>query len=185
MDRVAGVVIGRPHRTTAPAALSPRFEQLFRDEYARVVRIAYRVLGELPAAEDVAQDIFLAFHRLHDPAAPFAAAWLHRAAAHRALNAARDRRRRRSRAAAEAALRTAPAEPEERALERERAAEVRAVLARLPGAQAELLALRHSGLGYRELSRATGIPADQVGTRLRRAHDAFRREVTRGPDRSR
>lgn len=159
------------------AAVPAEFERLFLAEYARVVRIAYRVLGERDAAEDVAQEVFLAFHRQHPADAPFAPAWLHRAAAHTALNDVRSRRRRDLREAA--ATVGTDEDPEAAALERERAREVRAALARLPEASAELLALRYSGLSYAEVAAASGIKADQVGTRLRRAQDAFRREMIR------
>lgn len=157
--------------------LPAAFERLFLAEYARVVRIAYRVLGERDAAEDVAQEVFLAFHRQHPADAPFAAPWLHRAAAHTALNDVRSRKRRVIREAAAPIV--ADLDPEAAALERERAREVRTALARLPATSAELLALRHSGLSYAEVAAACGIKADQVGTRLRRAQDAFRREVMR------
>jgi len=165
----------RPASGPLPAA----FERLFLAEYARVVRVAYRVLGERDAAEDVAQEVFLAFHRQHPADAPFAAAWLHRAAAHTALNDVRSRTRRQIRDTAAASDAPADADPESAALERERALEVRAALARLPEASAELLALRYSGLSYAEVAAACGIKADQVGARLRRAQDAFRREVRR------
>ena len=163
----------RPVVGPLPAA----FERLFLTEYARVVRIAYRVLGERDQAEDVAQEVFLAFHRQHPADAAFAAAWLHQAAAHTALNDVRSRTRRVIREAV--ADVPADPDPEAAALERERGREVRAALARLPAASAELLALRYSGLSYAEVAAACGIKADQVGTRLRRAQDAFRREVTR------
>jgi RNA polymerase sigma-70 factor (ECF subfamily) len=163
----------RPGSGPLPAA----FERLFLAEYARVVRIAYRVLGEQDAAEDVAQEVFLAFHRQHAADVPFAPAWLHRAAAHSALNDVRSRKRRAVREAAAEA--PAVPDPEMAALERERAREVRAALARLPEASALLLALRYSGLSYAEVAAACDIKADQVGTRLRRAQDAFRREVRR------
>jgi len=70
------------------------FERLFRDEYSRVVGIAYRVLADRQEAEDVAQEVFVDFHRLHRADAPYAGAWLHRAAASTALNAVRSRNRR-------------------------------------------------------------------------------------------
>jgi DNA-directed RNA polymerase specialized sigma24 family protein len=53
----------------------------------------------------------------------------------------------------------------------------------MPRGAAELLALRYSGLSYGEVAAATGTKIDQVGTRLRRAHDAFRREVSHGQHR--
>ena len=181
MDADAVAMIDRPwpRANAIPAA----FERLFRAEYARVVRIAYRVVGDQGAAEDVAQDVFIAYYRAHPADAPYAAPWLHRAAAHTALNAVRSRTRRTTREERDALGRDASADPEGAALERERAREVRAALARMPRASAELLALRYSGLSYAEVAAATGTKVDQVGTRLRRAHDAFRREVLNGQHR--
>ena len=168
-----------PRADAIPAA----FERLFRAEYARVVRIAYRVVGDQGAAEDVAQDVFIAYYRSHPADAPFAAPWLHRAAAHTALNAVRSRARRTAREERDAADRATSADPESAALERERGREVREALARMPRGSAELLALRYSGLSYAEVAAATGTKIDQVGTRLRRAHDAFRKEVLHGQHR--
>jgi RNA polymerase sigma factor (sigma-70 family) len=181
MDAETVALIERPwpRATAIPAA----FEQLFRAEYARVVRVAYRVVGDQGEAEDVAQDVFVTYYRSHPADAPYAAPWLHRAAAHAALNAVRSRARRTAREERDTADRDAAADPEGAALERERASEVRAALARMPRGAAELLALRYSGLSYAEVAAATGTKIDQVGTRLRRAHDAFRREVLSGQHR--
>ena len=74
--------------------IGERFELLFRAEYARVVAIAQRVVQDPDEAEDVAQDVFVSFHRSQSPDAPFAAAWLHRAAVHTALNVIRGKQRR-------------------------------------------------------------------------------------------
>jgi RNA polymerase sigma-70 factor (ECF subfamily) len=127
----------------------------------------------------VAQDVFIAFYRAHPADAAYAGPWLHRAAAHTALNVIRARDRRSAREARDAAQRGNVADPEGTALERERAREVRETLARMPRQAAELLALRYSGLSYAEVAAATGTNVDQIGTRLRRAHDAFRKEVSR------
>ncbi|HTJ59761.1 MAG TPA: sigma-70 family RNA polymerase sigma factor [Candidatus Saccharimonadales bacterium] len=181
MDAEAVAVLDRPW--TRVNGIPAAFEQLFRAEYARVVRIAYRVVGDQGAAEDVAQDVFIAYYRAHAAGAPYAAPWLHRAAAHTALNAVRSRARRTAREERDALGRDTSADPEGAALERERAREVRAALARMPRAYAELLALRYSGLSYAEVAAATGTKIDQIGTRLRRAHDAFRKEVLHGQHR--
>jgi RNA polymerase sigma-70 factor (ECF subfamily) len=55
--------------------------------------------------------------------------------------------------------------------------EVRAVLARLPERSAAMLALRYAGLSYAEIAAALDVRASSVGTLLRRAEDAFRREL--------
>ena len=78
------------------------FEALFTAEYARVAGIANRVLADPHEAEDVAQEVFIDFHRLHSASAQYARAWLHRAAAHAALNRLRGARRRQRREVAQA-----------------------------------------------------------------------------------
>jgi RNA polymerase sigma factor (sigma-70 family) len=168
----------RPARVAA-GELPAGFERLFIREYSRVAAIAYRVLGDAAEAEDVAQDVFVSFYRRHDPEASYAPSWLYAAAAHTALNVVRGRSRRERREA-----RVAPHEsdrvtdPEAEAIAAEERALVRGVLARLPEQAAALLALRYSGLSYAECATALGVRIDQVGTRLRRAQEAFTKEVT-------
>jgi len=168
-----------PGRIVA-AAVSPAFEGLFRAEYARVVGIAHRVLADQAEAEDVAQDVFISFYRGHPADAAYARAWLHAAAAHAALNALRGRDRRSRREAAQAVPPDATAaqeDPAETVAASETREEVRAVLARLPERSAAMLALRYAGLSYAEIAAALDVRASSVGTLLRRAEDAFRREL--------
>jgi len=166
---------GRDSVAPLPAA----FERLFRAEYVRVVGIANRILGDQGEAEDVAQDVFLSFYRAHPADAGYAPAWLHAAAAHAALNAIRSRTRRARRETAEAVAPDAAAADDPAAVvsATETQSEVRAILARLPERSAALLALRYSGLSYEEIAAALDVRASSVGTLLRRAEDAFRREM--------
>lgn len=156
------------------------FERLFRAEYPRVVRVATRVLGDPGEAEDVAQEVFSDFHRLHDPRAPWAAGWLHRAAAHRALNTIRSRNRRGRRETAAAHERPAPPDPVDEVVRAEERRTVRAALARLPEKSATVLALRYGGLSYAEVGAALGVGVNSVGTILKRAEAKLRQEVERG-----
>jgi RNA polymerase sigma-70 factor (ECF subfamily) len=157
------------------------FEALFKAEYARVAGIANRVLMDQHEAEDVAQEVFVDFHRLHSASAQYAPAWLHRAAAHAALNRLRGSRRRQKREVAQAA------EAGDRILDPQKVFEVsedrrqvREALARLAPKPAAVLVLRASGLSYAEVAQALGVGIGQVGTLLRRAEAALRKEVTRG-----
>jgi RNA polymerase sigma factor (sigma-70 family) len=166
------------------------FEHLFLREYPRVVAIARRVTGELNAAEDVAQDVFVAFHRAHDPDSPFAASWLHSAAVHRALNHLRGARRRRAREASRFALDlragaavALDADPQQAAVRREERREVRAALARLTPKSSSVLVLRYAGLSYAEVAAALGVNVNQVGTLLARAERAFKKEIDRASSR--
>jgi RNA polymerase sigma-70 factor (ECF subfamily) len=169
-------------RTVATARTDDEsFEALFKAEYARVAGIANRVLMDQHEAEDVAQEVFVDFHRLHSASAQYAPAWLHRAAAHAALNRLRGSRRRQKREVAQAT------EAGDRILDPQKVfevsedrREVREALARLAPKPAAVLVLRASGLSYAEVAQALGVGIGQVGTLLRRAEAALRKEVTRG-----
>src|SRR2546430_9973713 len=120
-------------------------EALFTAEYARVVGIANRFLADPHEAEDVAQDVFIDFHRLHSATAQYAPAWLHRAAPHASLNRLRGARRRQKREVAQAA------EEGDRTLDPQKQLEVsedrrhvREALARMAPKPAAALAIRAS-----------------------------------------
>jgi RNA polymerase sigma factor (sigma-70 family) len=162
------------------ASLAQAFEALFTAEYPKVVAIADRVLADRAEAEDVAQEVFMAFHRSHSALAAYAPAWLHRAAWHAALNKVRGRRRRERRELAdqvsvrEDAWAGDPQRLVEQAFDRE---QVRAAMRRLPPRASGVLALRYSGLSYAEVAQAMGIAVGQVGTVLRRAEARLKQEV--------
>src|ERR1700682_168930 len=157
------------------------FERLFLEEYPKVVAIAYRVLADRTAAEDVAQEGFLKFHRSYSPDSERASGGVHPAAVHSALNVIRGERRRAQRETAHALdpARPAIANPERLVEEAEQRREVRRALDRLPQRTAAVLMLRHSGLSYAEVATALGIKVGNVGTLLRRAEEALRKEVNR------
>jgi RNA polymerase sigma-70 factor (ECF subfamily) len=154
------------------------FEAFFRAHYRDVVRLAQSVVGDAQAAQDVAQDVFLAAYRRFSDDYADAAGWVRAAAVHTALNAIRGERRRGQRQLLVQETGSAPG-PDELVIEREARAELRRVLARLPRRTAAVLVMRHGGMSYAEIASALGVNVGQVGTRLRRAESAFAQEMNR------
>jgi RNA polymerase sigma factor (sigma-70 family) len=183
---VTGAAKGRDERTkrvartgSARGAVRADLDEIFRRDYQRVVDVAARVLGSRDHAEDVAQDVFLSFGRSVVPAGE-ARGWLCVAAAHTALNVLRSGRRRATREETAAATQDAVvSDVAEAVVTREERTRVRAALARLPRKQAVALVLRHSGLSYAEVAAALDSSPGSVGTTVRRAEIALRKELNR------
>ncbi|WP_239151669.1 sigma-70 family RNA polymerase sigma factor [Virgisporangium aurantiacum] len=152
-------------------------EQVFRSAYPHVVAVAARVLGARDEAEDIAQEVFLAFARSSVPAGE-APGWLSVAAAHTALNHLRSSRRRASREE-RAEQATQEEDVADTIVRRDERRRVRVALARLPRRQAVALVLRHSGLSYAEIAAALELSPGSVGTTVRRAESALREELNR------
>ena len=140
-------------------------EALFRLHWPRLHRAAYLICHDAAAAEDVAQEAFLAALGALDrfdtrrPLAP----WLDRIAANRAIDVVRARARRGEVLGDEPPDAAAAARPD---------AALLAALGALPADQRAVIVLRHL-LGYppREIGRMLGIPAGTVNSRVRRGLD--------------
>ena len=174
-ERKDGVaVLTSPRRASVRADL----EQVFRTTYPRVVAVAARVLGSRDEAEDVAQEVFLAFGRSSVPGAD-PLGWLSVAAAHTALNHLRSDRRRASREESAGEGESVSPDVADSIVVLEERRRVRTALARLPRKQAVALVLRHSGLSYAEVAAALDLSPGSVGTTVRRAESALRKELNR------
>ena len=141
---------------------------LFRLHWPRAVRAAYLVAGDAAAAEDIAQEAFLAavgaLDRF-DRRRPFGP-WLHRIVVNRAIDHARARALRREAELPETLTAPSPAEPANGSL--------RAAIAALPPEQRAVVVLRHL-LGYTpgEIAELLDVPRGTVNSRLRRGLDAL------------
>jgi RNA polymerase sigma factor (sigma-70 family) len=154
------------------------FETFFRSHHRIVVRLAQNVLGDFQAAQDVAQEVFLAAYRRFPGDYEQAAGWVRVAAVHTALNVLRGEQRRDKRHRLIHEVRSLPS-AEETVIDHEARAELCRLLARLPRRSAAALAMRHGGMSYVEIAEALGIKASHVGTLLRRAEAALRKEMDR------
>src|ERR1700737_3507818 len=123
------------------------FERLLLQEDLKVAAIAYWVLADRTAAEDVAQEVFLKFHRSYSPDSERASGWLHSAAVHSALNVIRGERRRAQRETAHALdpARPAIANPERLGEEAEQRRGGRRALDRPAQRAAAAWLRRHTG----------------------------------------
>ena len=147
----------------------PDLEALFRHHWPRAYRAAYLVVHDSAAAEDIAQEAFLAAVRgldRFDRRRPFGP-WLHRIVVNRAIDWSRSRALRRESGDAWLALAEAPATPES-----EHAQTLAAALADLSPEHRAVIVMRHL-LEYTpgEIAAALGLPRGTVNSRLRRGLD--------------
>jgi RNA polymerase sigma-70 factor (ECF subfamily) len=146
-------------------------EALFREHWPRAHRAAYLVVQDGAAAEDIAQEAFLAAIRnldRFDRRRPFGP-WLHRIVLNRAIDWTRARQLR-----AESELVDLPAAEPERPLDDS----LLDALAELAPEQRAVIVLRHL-LEYTpgEIAELLSLPRGTVNSRLRRGLDSLKERV--------
>jgi RNA polymerase sigma-70 factor, ECF subfamily len=149
----------------AQAGSASDFEALFHSHWPSAWRAAFLVVHDAAAAEDIAQEAFLAAIRnldRFDRRRPFGP-WLHRIVVNRAIDWARARALRAEQELVEAA---APAPSEDVG------SDVVDALRALPPEHRAVIVLRHL-LGYTpgEIARLLDLPRGTVNSRLRRGLD--------------
>jgi RNA polymerase sigma-70 factor (ECF subfamily) len=158
------------------------FDAAYLKHQPRVAAVLRRVTGDRARTEELLNDVFTGLHR--DRARLLAlpesevASWLYRRAVHLGIDALRvaSRRQKYEGSAAGQLEEVDPStDPLERVLRDAERARVRAVLAAMKPAQAQLLLLRSSGCSYGELAAALDVEPGAVGTMLVRAQAAFRK----------
>jgi RNA polymerase sigma-70 factor, ECF subfamily len=150
-------------------------EALFRHHWPRAYRAAYLVVHDSAAAEDIAQEAFLAAVRSldrFDRRRPFGP-WLHRIVVNRAIDWSRARTLRREvgeGALAAVAAAEPPGNPHSRTLA--------AALAELSPEHRAVIVMRHL-LEYTpgEIAELLGLPRGTVNSRLRRGLDELAARV--------
>jgi len=153
------------------------FRVAFLQHYARIVGILVRLLGDRSSAEEVANDTFWRLYR--QPALQVdgnVGGWLYRTATNLGIDVLRvsGRRRQYEEAAGSINWEGRARGPLDSLLLEEKCRRVRAVLASIKPAQAQLLILRTSGLSYKELAEALDVKMSGIGTMLNRAEEEFR-----------
>jgi RNA polymerase sigma-70 factor (ECF subfamily) len=151
LQNVISMKADRPESVSAAIANMPVVEpdflsRLFAQHYRRVLLAAYRVLGNMADAEDIAQGVFLRLREAEMPVIANAGSYLYRAAINGALDLLRSRNRAVLEpldAADDIAGTGHGASPEEDASASELARWLRSALGELRPRAAEMFALRY------------------------------------------
>ena len=178
---VPGSATAPPAVTAAGSPDATAIAALFRDHHAELVRLALLMVGDLPTAEDVVQDVYASLHRIsrntnHESPLPYVRAAV--------LNGCRSVQRRRVIARRAGLLHRASqqydtlASAESEVILSEDRRQVLTALARLPRRRREVLVLRYYlGLSEAEIAALLGISPGTVKSTAARALAALARDL--------
>jgi RNA polymerase sigma factor (sigma-70 family) len=150
------------------------FDDFYRQEYRRVLGLAYVLTGNMSVAEDTTQDAFIAAYRQWGAIGGYdsPAAWVRRVACHRAASVVRRRARE-----AKAIVRLAYRTPTQVELDDGDAEFWRSVRA-LPPRQAQAVALFYlEDYSVRDIAAVLSCSEGTVKTHLSRARTAVARQL--------
>jgi RNA polymerase sigma-70 factor (ECF subfamily) len=167
----------------------PEAFEVFYDRHGGVAySLAYRIVGDRGAAEDVTQEAFISIWRSgarFDPTRGSVRAWMLSVVRNRAIDALRSRAGKAPKLTLddEAILEQRPADEltEEEAMRHETASEVRGALGHLPGEQSKVIELAYfGGFSQSEIARMLGVPLGTVKGRMRLGLEKIRGELAEG-----
>ncbi len=161
-----------------PSWTAPTWQELVRDHSAQVYRLAYRLTGNRPDAEDLTQDVFVRVFKSINTFQPGTLeGWLHRITTNLFLDQARRRQRIRMDAlsAAPDHLWGSASGPEELHLDGELDADVDAALRALsPEQRVAVVLCDIEGLSYEEIAAVLDVKLGTVRSRIARGRAALR-----------
>jgi RNA polymerase sigma-70 factor (ECF subfamily) len=162
---------------------------VFYDRHGGVAySLAYRIVGERGAAEDVTQEAFISIWRSgarYDAARGSVRTWMLGIVRNRAIDFLRSKAGRAPKLDFDddSILEHRPAaeQTESEALQRETAQEVRGALDELPGEQAKVIQLAYfGGFSHSEIAGMLGVPLGTVKGRMRLGLEKIRGELAEG-----
>jgi RNA polymerase sigma-70 factor, ECF subfamily len=170
-------------------AKDPGAFEVFYDRHGGVAySLAYRIVGERGAAEDVTQEAFISIWRSgarYDKARGSVRTWMLGIVRNRAIDFLRSKAGRAPKLDFDddSILEHRPAEglTDSEALRRETAQEVRGALDELPGEQAKVIRLAYfGGFSHSEIAGMLGVPLGTVKGRMRLGLEKIRGELAEG-----
>jgi RNA polymerase sigma-70 factor, ECF subfamily len=167
----------------------PEAFAVFYDRHGGVAySLAYRIVGEKAAAEDVTQEAFISIWRSgarFDRARGSVRSWMLSIVRNRAIDALRSRAGKAPKLTFDddeiLEQRPSAERTEEEAMRNETASEIRGVLGGLPGEQSKVIELAYfGGFSQSEISRMLGVPLGTVKGRMRLGLEKIRGELAEG-----
>lgn len=161
------------------------FQRFYAEVFPIIVRVVYRITGNMDAAEEICQEAFIRYYQRMDtiPDAQQGKYWMIRVAKNLALN--HEKRRGRERRAYERSYhepKPAQESGELNALREESSDAVQAALEKLPEKLRSVLVLKEYGdLSYKEIGAILGISEGNVKVRVFRARERLM-EYLKGED---
>jgi RNA polymerase sigma-70 factor (ECF subfamily) len=164
------------------------FEVLYDRHGGAAYSLAYRIVGDRAAAEEVTQEAFISVWRSgarFDATRGSVRSWLLSVVRNRAIDFLRSKAGKAPKLDFddESALEQRPAaeRTEEEALRRETATEVRGAIGNLPGEQAKVIELAYfGGFSHSEIARILSLPMGTVKGRMRLGLEKIRGELAEG-----
>jgi RNA polymerase sigma-70 factor (ECF subfamily) len=151
----------------------PGWEAIVREHGPAVYRTAWRIVRDVQDAEDVTQEVLLAFYRNHSGHSDPCGGLLVRMAVLRAIDHLR--RRRRTVSVDGLSLADPSQGPEEEAIGSELVERLHDGIARLPAREAEVFCFRYfHDLSYDAIAEGLGISRDAVAVALHKARSKLR-----------
>jgi RNA polymerase sigma-70 factor, ECF subfamily len=170
-------------------AKDPEAFEVFYDRHGGVAySLAYRIVGEKAAAEDVTQEAFISVWRSgarFDRARGSVRSWMLSIVRNRAIDMLRSRAGKAPKLSFDddAVLEQRPAEEltDEEAMQHETAQELRGAVGSLPGEQAKVIELAYfGGFSQSEIAAMLGVPLGTVKGRMRLGMEKIRGELAEG-----
>jgi RNA polymerase sigma-70 factor (ECF subfamily) len=164
------------------------FEVLYDRHGGAAYSLAYRIVGEPAAAEEVTQEAFISVWRSgerFDATRGSVRSWLLSVVRNRAIDFLRSKAGKAPKLDFddEAALEQRPAaeRTEEEALRRETASELRGAIGKLPDPQSKVIELAYfGGFSHSEIAEILGLPMGTVKGRMRLGLEKIRGEMAEG-----
>jgi RNA polymerase sigma-70 factor, ECF subfamily len=164
------------------------FEVFYDRHGGAAYSLAYRIVGEKAAAEDVTQEAFISIWRSgarFDSTRGSVRSWMLSIVRNRAIDLLRSKAGKAPKLTFDddAILEQRPAEEltDAEAMRRETASEVRGALHQLPGDQSKVIELAYfGGFSHSEIARMLGVPLGTVKGRMRLGLEKIRGELAEG-----